>query len=120
MIKRFQSKKLLTLLLAASLLVLPTQTGTASANEAVALTSLSANGTVSHFDYFSHVYENLNTSHVFKTATYEDIVNLFESEGTYAVLIEAPGALKRKRISDLLMRQQRNMAYPPFIILIPN
>jgi len=92
MINVFKSKKILTLLLAASLTVLPTQAGRANADAdpdvAEALTNISASGGVSHFDYFKHVYKQLkDTNHVFKTATYEDIVNLFESEGTYAVLV---------------------------------
>lgn len=90
MTKLFKSRKILTLLLAASLLVLPFQAGVANANTdtAEALTHLTSNSGISHFDYFSHVYEHLNdTNHVFKTATYEDIVHLFESEGTYAVLV---------------------------------
>ncbi|SDY02164.1 S-layer homology domain-containing protein [Paenibacillus sp. CF384] len=42
---------------------------------------------ISHYDYFSDVYPNLQDAHhVFRTATYEDIAHLFESEGTYAVL----------------------------------
>lgn len=89
MIKLLKFKKVLTLLLAASILVLPTQAGIANSasdnNEAVA--ALSSKG-VSHFDYFNHNYDRLNdANHVFKTATYEDIVNLFESQGTYAVLV---------------------------------
>lgn len=76
--------------MAASLLILPTQAGRAYANpdNAEALTSSGSSSGVSHFDYFSHVYDRLNDpNHVFKTATYEDIVHLFESEGTYAVLV---------------------------------
>ncbi|WP_438348519.1 S-layer homology domain-containing protein [Paenibacillus sp. FA6] len=88
MINLLKSKKILTLLLAASLLVLPFQVGRASADTAEALTSISSSGRVSHFDYFNHVYKQLkDVNHVFKTATYEDIVHLFESEGTYAVLV---------------------------------
>lgn len=90
MIRPLTFKKILTLLLAASLLILPTQAGRVYANpdNAEALTSFGSSSGVSHFDYFSHVYDRLNDpNHVFKTATYEDIVHLFESEGTYAVLI---------------------------------
>lgn len=89
MIKPLRFKKIVTLLLAASLLILPLQAGRAYAetDSAKALTSSSSKG-VSHFDYFNHVYDRLNDpNHVFKTATYEDIVHLFESEGTYAVLV---------------------------------
>jgi hypothetical protein len=88
MIRPLTFKKFLTLLLAASLLILPTQAGRAYANpdNAEALTSSQAG--VNQYDYFNHVYDRLNDpNHVFKTATYEDIVHLFESEGTYAVLV---------------------------------
>jgi hypothetical protein len=90
MIKPLKFKKALTLLLAASLLVLPSQAGRASADADAAefLTSVASKGAVNQFDYFSNVYGNLkDANHVFKTATYEDIVHLFESEGTYAVLV---------------------------------
>lgn len=44
--------------------------------------------TVNQFNYFDEVYPRLNDkNHVFKTATYEDIVHLFESEGNFAVLV---------------------------------
>ncbi|WP_059054176.1 S-layer homology domain-containing protein [Paenibacillus senegalimassiliensis] len=40
------------------------------------------------FNYFAQVYPRLNDSNpVFKTATYEDIAYVFESEGNFAVLI---------------------------------
>ncbi|WP_379130136.1 S-layer homology domain-containing protein [Paenibacillus sp. sgz500958] len=82
--KRFKSKVILSLLLAVSLLVLPVVQG----QNGVAEASGSSSPSVSTFDYFQNVYPALaGTPHVFKTATYEDIVNLFESEGTYAVLV---------------------------------
>ncbi|MCL6458566.1 MAG: S-layer homology domain-containing protein [Gorillibacterium sp.] len=79
---QFIPKKILTLLLAVALLVSPIIAGKVNAAEAP-----SAN-TVSTYNYFDNVYPDLNDqNHVFKTATYEDIIHLFESEGTYAVLI---------------------------------
>ncbi|WP_339245350.1 S-layer homology domain-containing protein [Paenibacillus sp. FSL R10-2796] len=88
MIRPLTFKKIVTLLLAASLLILPTQAGRAYANPDTAEAITSSQGGVNQFDYFSHVYDRLNdANHVFKTATYEDIVHLFESEGTYAVLV---------------------------------
>lgn len=82
---KLKPKKALSLLLAASLLLaLPLQAGRAAAEAEVSTTT----AVVNHFDYFSTVYPHLNDSqHVFKTATYEDIVHLFESPGTYAVLV---------------------------------
>lgn len=83
--KQQKPKKILAPLLAAALLVLPVNTGKAAA-EAASLPSSS--GTVSTYNYFYENYPRLNDrDHVYKTATYEDIVNLFESEGTYAVLV---------------------------------
>lgn len=89
MIRPLKAKKILSLLLAASLLVLPVHAAKAEAAESAEaiLSSVSA-GQVSHYNYFNNVYEHLNDeNHVFKTATYEDIVHLFESEGNYAVLV---------------------------------
>ncbi|AIQ21015.1 hypothetical protein H70357_33320 [Paenibacillus sp. FSL H7-0357] len=84
--KRQQTlKKILAPLLAAALLVLPVNPGKAGAE---AVLPLSGSGTVSTYNYFYENYPHLNDrNHVYKTATYEDIVNLFESEGTYAVLV---------------------------------
>ncbi|MCK9857796.1 S-layer homology domain-containing protein [Paenibacillus sp. ATY16] len=69
--------------LLASALVLPVfQAGTARAAEVS-----SFNSAVSHYDYFSDVYPHLNdANHILKTVTYEDLVTLFDSKGTYAVL----------------------------------
>lgn len=56
--------------------------------EAEALVQAASKGGVSHYNYFNNVYSHLqDENHVFKTATYEDIVHLFESEGNYAVLV---------------------------------
>ncbi|AIQ55265.1 S-layer homology domain-containing protein [Paenibacillus sp. FSL R7-0331] len=89
MIQPVKSKKILSLLLAAALFVLPLQAVKAEpAAQAEALLNSGAAGQVSHYNYFDNVYEHLNdANHVFKTATYEDIVHLFESEGNYAVLV---------------------------------
>lgn len=86
MIRPLQPKRTLSFLLALALFILPALTSGTAAAEASG--GSATNSRVDHFDYFSHVYPNLNDSnHVLKTATYEDIVNLFESEGNYAVLI---------------------------------
>ncbi|MBW4082157.1 S-layer homology domain-containing protein [Paenibacillus sp. S150] len=83
----FKPKKIISLLLAASLLVLPLHAAKAADTAEAVLNAASA-GEVSHFNYFNQVYSHLNDeNHVFKTATYEDIVHLFESEGNYAVLV---------------------------------
>ncbi|KUP21220.1 S-layer homology domain-containing protein [Paenibacillus sp. DMB5] len=89
MIRPLKSKKILSLLLAASLLVLPVHAAKAEpAAQAEAVLNSASAGQVSHYNYFNNVYEHLNDeNHVFKTATYEDIVHLFESEGNYAVLV---------------------------------
>ncbi|MFC5404394.1 S-layer homology domain-containing protein [Cohnella soli] len=43
----------------------------------------------SHYDYFKDVYTNLKNvdSHIFKTITYEDLVTILGSKGTFAILI---------------------------------
>ncbi|WP_342563430.1 S-layer homology domain-containing protein [Paenibacillus sp. FSL R7-0345] len=89
MIRPLKTKKILSLFLAASLLVLPVHAAKADpAAQAEAVLSSLPEGQVSHYNYFNNVYEHLNDeNHVFKTATYEDIVHLFESEGNYAVLV---------------------------------
>jgi len=85
MTKQFKYKRILSLLVAASLLVLPIGAGKVNAETAA---TAGVSKTVSNYDYFQDVYPALaGKSHVFQTATYEDIVNLFESEGTYAVLV---------------------------------
>ncbi|MBP3966483.1 S-layer homology domain-containing protein [Paenibacillus lignilyticus] len=72
------------LLLAIFLTIPFFQASTAAADPATPSPSPSA---ISHYDYFSDVYPNLkDANHVFRTATYEDIAHLFESEGTFAVL----------------------------------
>ncbi|MBB6670209.1 S-layer homology domain-containing protein [Cohnella nanjingensis] len=84
---KFNPKRLLALLLAA-FLVLPAfqQAGQASAAEASSSGALSG-AAISHYDYFSDVYPNLNDlAHVFKTLTYEDLVHVLDSDGTYAIL----------------------------------
>ncbi|MFC3749442.1 S-layer homology domain-containing protein [Paenibacillus sp. GCM10012306] len=82
---KFKPKKIVSLLLAASLAVLPLQAGRAAAAETTVSTAATP---LSTFDYFSKVYPKLNDpNHVYKTATYEDIVHLFETQGTYAVLV---------------------------------
>ncbi|TYP69387.1 S-layer homology domain-containing protein [Paenibacillus methanolicus] len=47
-----------------------------------------AGGKTDSFDYFKDAYPSLKNAdgHVFKTATYEDLVTLFKSEGTFAIL----------------------------------
>lgn len=81
-----QSRRLLTLLLAAFLAVPVFGGASASAADSIDSSGI-AKSAVSHFNYFNKVYEHLNDeNHVFKTATYEDIAHLFESEGNYAVL----------------------------------
>jgi thiol-disulfide isomerase/thioredoxin len=75
------AKRVLALLLAA-FLVLPVFQA-AQVNAAAG----SGASTTSHYNYFNDVYEHLDDeNHVLQTATYEDIINLFESEGTYVVL----------------------------------
>ncbi|GGG64107.1 S-layer homology domain-containing protein [Paenibacillus radicis (ex Gao et al. 2016)] len=75
----YKSKKIVALLLTALLLVPAFQTPSASA---------ASGSVVSHYNYFNSVYSELNDeNHVFRTATYEDIVHLFDSAGTFAVLI---------------------------------
>ncbi|PLT47996.1 putative membrane protein [Paenibacillus pasadenensis] len=79
----------LSILLALVLLALPAlPAGTASAAEAgVSAASAAPASSVDSFDYFSRVYGELNDpNHVLKTATYEDIAHLFDSEGRFAVL----------------------------------
>ncbi|WNS42546.1 S-layer homology domain-containing protein [Paenibacillus sp. MMS20-IR301] len=90
MTKPNKLKKLLSLFLAASLVILPVHGAKAEAAvpETEAFVNTAASGGVSHYNYFNNVYGNLqDENHVFKTATYEDIVHLFESEGNYAVLV---------------------------------
>lgn len=77
--------KILAPLLAAALLALPGIPGKAAAEPVLPAGSA---GEVSTYNYFYENYPRLNDrNHVYKTATYEDIANLFESEGTYAVLV---------------------------------
>ncbi|MBP2110107.1 S-layer homology domain-containing protein [Paenibacillus silagei] len=90
MTKLIKLKKIVPLLLAASLFVLPVHQATAdrAVPETEAVVQAASKGGVSHYNYFNNVYGNLkDENHVFKTATYEDIVHLFESEGNYAVLV---------------------------------
>ncbi|SEU01955.1 S-layer homology domain-containing protein [Paenibacillus sp. NFR01] len=89
MIRPLQPKRTLSFLLALALFILPALTsGTAAAEASGGFATGSPASPADHFDYFSHVYPNLNDpNHVLKTATYEDIVHLFESEGNFAVLI---------------------------------
>ncbi|MFB9330740.1 S-layer homology domain-containing protein [Paenibacillus aurantiacus] len=70
------------LLLALFLIVPAASVGAAS------VVSGTAGGKTDHFDYFKDAYASLKNadSHVFKTATYEDLVTLFKSEGTFAIL----------------------------------
>ncbi|MEV5025961.1 S-layer homology domain-containing protein [Paenibacillus sp. LPE1-1-1.1] len=75
------ARRLLALLLSA-LLILPV-VNVVNANPAEAAV---LNGT-DHFDYFSKVYEHLDDeNHVFQTLNYEELVNLFDSKGSYVVL----------------------------------
>ncbi|RIX60315.1 S-layer homology domain-containing protein [Paenibacillus nanensis] len=80
-------KRLLPLLLAAVLTLSAFGAGAKQAS-AAAVTASPASP-VSHYDYFKDAYPSLANadSHVFKTVTYEDLVRLFESQGTFAILI---------------------------------
>lgn len=74
---------LLTLILAAPLSLVNVNAADQSSGSLLEHSGASVN----QFNYFDQVYPRLNdTNHVFKTATYEDIVHLFESEGNFAVL----------------------------------
>lgn len=74
--------KIVALLLIA-VLILPIVN--VSGASAASLTSGST--PISEFDYFSEVYPQLNDeNHILKTITYEDLVTIFNSEGTYAIL----------------------------------
>lgn len=91
--KRFN--RTLSVLLASALVLPVFQAGTARAAEVS-----SFNSAVSHYDYFSDVYPHLNdTNHVLKTVTYEDLVTLLDSEGTYAVLVG--GAWSQETQADI-------------------
>lgn len=82
-----QNRRILTVLLT---LVLAAPLGLIHANAAdkgAVSQSRALQAEVNQFNYFDQVYPRLNDkNHVFKTATYEDIVHLFESEGNFAVL----------------------------------
>lgn len=74
---------LLTLVLAAPLGLIHAN----AADKGTVSQSQAPQAEVNQFNYFDQVYPRLNDkNHVFKTATYEDIVHLFESEGNFAVL----------------------------------
>ncbi|MGG1635413.1 S-layer homology domain-containing protein [Paenibacillus sp. NRS-1760] len=76
------SKRWLALILAA-LLILPAA-NIVNANPA---SETLVNSGASHYNYFNNVYEHLDDeNHILQTVTYEDIINLFDSEGTYVVL----------------------------------
>lgn len=76
------SKRWLALILAA-LLILPAA-NIVNANPA---SETLVNSGASHYNYFNNVYDHLNDeNHILQTVTYEDIINLFDSEGTYVVL----------------------------------
>ncbi|MCR8658681.1 S-layer homology domain-containing protein [Paenibacillus endoradicis] len=56
-------------------------------NGAYAADGASTSSPVTKFDYFSAVYPHLNDeNHILKTVTYEDLVTIFNSEGSYAIL----------------------------------
>ncbi|MEK0313696.1 S-layer homology domain-containing protein [Cohnella sp. 56] len=82
---KLKAQRILALLLAV-FVALPALA--AHAAEAAPEGVVASNGAgVSHYDYFSDVYPSLNNeSHVFQTATYEDIVQIFKTPGTYAVV----------------------------------
>ncbi|RKP50004.1 S-layer homology domain-containing protein [Cohnella endophytica] len=80
-------KRLLSLLLAAFVALPAFGLNSVQAADPV---TLSATSPASHYDnYFQDVYPSLNdvNSHVFKTVTYEDLVTLLGSKGTFAILI---------------------------------
>lgn len=80
--RKSELKQWMAMLLTAALLVLPLPVE--KANAAASYSASAANA----YNYFNDVYPHLNDNqHVYQTATYEDIVHLFESEGNYAVLI---------------------------------
>ena len=82
MIRTLRRLPLLALLLTAALIL-----GSITPAPAVAAADPKPASTDS-FDYFQQVYPALkDATPVLHTATYEDIVHLFESEGNYAVLI---------------------------------
>lgn len=79
---KFKLKKFLALAmaLAITLTLLPLGNGASA--------TTSSGATVSDFNYFSTVYTQLeDTTNVYKVSTYEDIINIFKSTGTYVVLI---------------------------------
>ncbi|MCC3373877.1 S-layer homology domain-containing protein [Cohnella sp. REN36] len=85
---KFIPAKRIVALLMAALLVLPAfyRAGSANAAEASAFAPLSGTA-ISHYDYFTDVYPKLhNADHVFKALTYEDLVHVLDSDGTYAIL----------------------------------
>lgn len=83
-----QTKRLASLVLAAAL-TLPVWGGAGNLTASAAVIATSPTSPVSHYDYFRDAYPSLANvnSHVFKTVTYEDLVTIFESQGTFALLI---------------------------------
>jgi hypothetical protein len=76
------SKRWIALILAA-LLIFPAA-NIVNANPA---SETLVNSGASHYNYFNNVYDHLeDENHILQTVTYEDIINLFDSEGTYVVL----------------------------------
>lgn len=82
-----QTRAILAFLLTV-ILIAPVGIGNVSAEAGVTVKSGALKAEVNQYNYFDQVYPRLNDkNHVFKTATYEDIVHLFESEGNFAVLV---------------------------------
>lgn len=74
--------KIVALLLIA-VLILPI----VNVSGASAASHTSGSTPITEFDYFSEVYPQLNDeNHILKTITYEDLVTIFNSEGTFAIL----------------------------------
>lgn len=86
---KLQWKKATALLLAA-FIALPA-IGALNANRASAAVSVPADHVVSDYDYFTDVFPGLtDANHVFKNITYEDLVHVLGSAGTYAILFGGP------------------------------
>lgn len=82
---KFKAKRIIALLLSA-IVALPALAAHAAERAPEGVVAQSGTG-VSHYDYFSDVYPSLkNETHVFQTTTYEDIVQIFKTPGTYAVV----------------------------------
>jgi len=81
--KKHKSLQKIVALLLVAVLILPIVKN--SSVQAASYTY--ASSPITEFDYFSEVYPYLNDkNHILKTITYEDLVTIFKSKGTFAIL----------------------------------